>query len=141
MEKRDFWCLPLSIYNDDIFGITYVRVISQTNFESLKIPTTLEKFKSQHVLNPTNLLHVETIKTRKNWILKSVLSYKKIVAPKAYSDFLKHSQMINILIKHQYEDQETTLLRPLTKYLLSNPIEKIDIMEFESFVLSELGFK
>lgn len=141
MEKRDFWCLPLKTYTDDIFGVTYVRVISQTHYESLKIPSTLAKFKHQHVLHPQYILHVEVIKTRKNWILKNVLSFKQVMDLRNYQDYLIQAQLVNLLSKHLHEDEPTDILRELTKYLLTHPIQKIELGSFENFLMSNLGFK
>jgi hypothetical protein len=141
MEKRDFWCLPLKIYTDDVFGVTYVRVISQTHYESLKIPSALAKFKHQHVLHPQYLLHVEVVKTRKNWILKNVLSYKQVIVLNEYQDYLIQAQLVDLLIKHLHEDEPTEILRELIKYLLTHPIKSIQIGDFENFLMTNLGFK
>jgi hypothetical protein len=141
MEKRDFWCIPLKTYTDEVFGVTYVRVISQTHFESLKIPSTLAKFKHQHVLHPQYLLHIEAVKTRKNWIIKNVLSQKQIMQLDEYQDYLIQAQLITLLLKHLHEAEPTEILRDLTKYFLTHPVKSIDPAEFEDFLMSNLGFK
>ena len=141
MEKRDFWCLPLQTYTDEVFGVTYVRVISQTHYESLKIGTTLEKFKSRHVLSPKYLLHVEVIKTRKNWILKNVLSYREVMQMENYPDYLKQAELVKIIQKHLYENEPVTVLKWLTRYLLTHPVKEIEVAKFEEELMRELGFK
>lgn len=140
MEKRDFWCLPLQTYTDEVFGVTYVRVISQTHYESLKIPVALAKFKFRHLLNPKNLLHVEVIKTRKNWIFKHVLTYREIMTLTSYQDYLKQAELIEILRKHLFHEEPVAILPWLESYFLANPVRTIEPARFENQLMRELGF-
>ncbi len=141
MEKRDLWCVPLKIYTDEVFNISYVKILGEGCFESIKIPTTLEKFKSRHILNPSHLLHVEMIKTRKNWILKNVLEHRQIMQLDTYPDFLKQAQLITVLLKHLYDDQETRLLPWLVEYFEGRAFGEVEIVKFESELMQQLGFR
>ena len=141
MEKRDFWCLPLRTHTDEVFKVTYLKVIGPSIVESLKIPTTLDKFKSKHLLNPQYLLHVEVIKTRKNWILKNVLSYKQVMTLESYHDFVHQAALINVIIKHTHEDEETKLLEFLITYFQSLNLKEITLEKFELDVMTFLGYK
>lgn len=140
-QKRDFWCLPLKTHTDEVFKVTYVKVIGDEVVESLKIPTSLDKFKSRHILNPQHLIHVEVIKTRKNWIIKNVLSYKKILELPTYNDYLIQAALVNIILKHIHEDEPTDLLQFLVQKFNSQKISEIDQTQFESEVMSHLGYK
>lgn len=141
MEKRDFWSVPLKIYTDEVFNISYIKVLGENIFESIKIPTTLDRCKSRHLLNPNYLLHIEVIKTRKNWIFKNVLEYRQLMKPNSYQDYLKQAQLVNIILKHIHEGEETDLLSWVEDYFKNHILAQIELRAFENELMKQLGFK
>lgn len=138
MEQREIIGIPLKVINDEIFKVTYVRFLSQTSLETIKLPTNLQDYKFGHLISPNYLLHIEVIKTKKNWILKDVLASERIANPNAYQDFLKQSEVVKLLLEYMREDQEISIL-PFLQTQMSQ-LTTLDLLTFESQLLEELGF-
>lgn len=138
MELREIQGIVLQHRTDQVFGITYTMVLSQDHLESIKLPTLVQNYKFGHLLNPNYLLHLELVKTKKNWVLKSVLNYERISNPAKYEDFLKQSECIKLVLKHIHEDQDTNLLPWLIKQL--NTINSLNLGDFEQQLTTQLGF-
>ncbi len=140
MEKRIITCLPLSKTNDEVFKITYLTLLTENSVESIKLPTNFDNYKYSHMIRPDYLLQVEIIKTRKNWILKNILKYEKIQDPCSYNDFLKQSEMVKIILKNTYQDQETNILPFVVETFQQKALNLINLKNFEQQLSANLGF-
>jgi hypothetical protein len=138
MELREEWAIPLSIYSDELFPFSYVRVITPTHYESFKLSTQIESCKFKHLLNPNYTIKCELIKTRKNWILKSILEYKAICHPDAFSDYLKQAEMVKIISEHVTQDQEVEIYDFVAESL--GNLTNIKLKEFKKDISKKLGF-
>ncbi len=138
MEQREIWAIPLSIFTDEILPFSYIKILSDKKYESVKIGTKLESCKFRHLLNPNYLLKLELIKTRKNWIIKQVLEYKQACLPKTYHDFLKQTELIKLLQANITEDQEVVILSFILSQFAS--IARYNQAEFEQELQKRLGF-
>jgi hypothetical protein len=138
MEFREIKGVVLRCYSDELFKFTYIRFLSENTLESIKIPTQLENFKLNHILNPNFLLHIEIIKTRKNWILKNIIEYTRIGEPVKYIDFIKQSEMTKLTLENIQEDQEVNVL-DFFIHSVQN-IDLLDLKEYEKNLLTRLGF-
>lgn len=110
MKTRNLNFLTLGNYTDELSNLTYLRVLSATHFETIKLPTALSKYKLQHLIQPHFLLHTELVCTRKNWILKEINSFDKILEPVTFADFEKIHKIQQIILKYLHEGQETDIL-------------------------------
>ena len=140
MEKRIITCLPLSKTNDEVFKITYLTLLTENSVESIKLPTNFDNYKYSHMIRPDYLLQVEIIKTRKNWILKNILKYEKIQDTCSYNDFLKQSEMVKIILKNTYQDQETNILPFVVETFQQKALNLINLKNFEQQLSANLGF-
>lgn len=138
MELREIRGVVLKCYSDELFKFTYIKFLTENTLESIKIPTQIENFKLNHVLNPNFLLQIEVIKTRKNWILKNVLEYQRISEPKKYVEFIKQSEISKITLNHTHEDQEIDILSYFIQTV--QKIDTVDLKIYETELLSKLGF-
>ena len=91
MEIRQVKGIFVNIFTDTILNLSYGKILTEKRVESLKFPTNLDNYKYKHLIQPHFLLHVEIIKTRKNWIVKSILGHEELSQPKTYDDYVKLS--------------------------------------------------
>lgn len=138
MELREIKGIVLRTYSDELFKFTYIKFLTDSTLENIKIPTQIDNFKLNHVLNPNFLLEIEIIKTRKNWILKNILEYTRICDPKRYIDFIKQSEMAKLTLANIEEEQEVEILNFVIESIKN--IESLDLKEYEKKLLTRLGF-
>ena len=142
MEVRNMWVLPLNVYTDEVLKLSYLRVLSDSRFETVKLPTHLSQYRYQHLLVPTNMLYIELIKTKKNWILKNILQTDQVMNAESYLDFLKLADISKLINNYFQEDMENTLLQTLLKYFNTlNNIHEINLQDLEEKINICLGFK
>jgi hypothetical protein len=142
MEVRNLWILPLNTYTDEVLKLSYLKILTESKFETIKLPTYLAQYRYQHLMTPTNVLYVELIKTKKNWILKNILETKKILETDSYVDYLKFAEVVNIVLKYFQVDMETSLLKVFIEIFNSSPdIQNIDTKQVEEKINICLGFK
>jgi hypothetical protein len=138
MEFREIKGIVLRTYSDELFKFTYIKFLTESTLESIKIPTQIDSFKMNHVLNPNFLLHIEVVKTRKNWILKNILEYTRISDPKRYIDFIKQSELAKLTLAYLQEEQEANILELVIESVQN--IETLNLKEYEKKLLTRLGF-
>jgi hypothetical protein len=138
MEFREIQGIVLKVYTDELFKFSYLKFLTDTTLESIKIPSTLENFKMNHILNPNYMMSIEIIKTRKNWILKNVLEYNRISHPIKYIDFIKQVELTKITLSHIQEDQDVEIFDFVKTSV--EQIHSLDLKEYEKKLLSLLGF-
>lgn len=141
MKFRELTFLTLDIYTDELSNLTYLKILTSSAFETIKLPTTLSKYKLQHLIQPHFLLTGDLVCTRKNWILRDILSFKKIFKPENFSDFEKINQINQIILKYLHEGQETEILPFLLDYFDNFAVlQKFDLKEFQNQVSIKTGF-
>jgi hypothetical protein len=140
MEQKVIKFIPLIKSSDEIFKISYLTILSEETLDSIKLPTNFDNYKYSHLIKPNYLLTGEIIKTRKNWILKSILSYEAFHQPISYSDFLKQSEICKIILKHIHQGELTNILEFLLKTFQNKPIRELDTKNFEQNLTKSLGF-
>jgi hypothetical protein len=138
MEIREIWGIVLSTFTDELFSFSYIRVLTETKFESFKLNTQYEKCKFNHLLNPNYLLKFELIKTRKNWIVRSILEYKHISKPVSYKDFLNQAECIKIIENSITQDEIVSILPFVVKEFSS--LENISLDQFSQQLKTQLGY-
>jgi hypothetical protein len=138
MQQREVWALPISLFTDELLPFCYIKILSFTHFESVKLGTKLESCKFKHLINPNYLLKLELVKTRKNWIVKQVLEYKKVCSPELYNDFLKQTHLIKLIQANVTEDEEVSIL-PFVLESLSS-ISTFNEAQFELDIKKLLGY-
>ncbi len=140
MQVRNFVAIFLSHYTDEISYLSYIKVLTENKVETLKLPTSLTNYRYQHLLKPNLLLEVEVVKTKKNWILTGIFSYKPYCHPKTYHDHLKLAAIINLINRFCQEEQPISVLNWLIKKFDLSNLEAVDLHIFESELLKQLGF-
>lgn len=138
MELREIKGIVLRTYSDELFKFTYIKFLTDSTLENIKIPTQIDNFKLNHVLSPNFLLEIEIVKTRKNWILKNILEYTRICDPKRYIDFIKQSEMAKLTLANIEEEQEVEILDFVIESIKN--IESLDLKDYEKKLLTRLGF-
>ncbi len=140
MEIRRLWLLPLDKSNDELLKVTYLKVLSLEKYESIKLPTNFENYKYQDLLDISKLLYVELVRTRKNWILKSVLEYKALLKLSSYQDFLKLAEVKGLLLSFFQEEHEAKVLEYLIFLFKTENISDIKLNDFNHKLLQLQGF-
>jgi len=140
MEKRTVVGLPLSIFTDSVMGLSFVKLLTNQQLEVIKIPKHIDQFNQNYLLKSVHLIEVELVKTRKNWILKEIIFFETLFNLQKYEDFLKHKEIISILLAYIKEDQMVEILPFLVSSFMKKQVEKIDFAKFEQELLVKLGF-
>lgn len=139
MEFRTEKGFVIDTYTDEVMGVTWVKFLNQKTLESLKLPQIITKYKHANIIKYPNILIVELIKTRKNWILKDIVTYTKLTDLDKYTDFVKYSEILRLIKKYVYTDQEVEIIDFLTDFFTKD-FNVRTIEEFESKLLNKLGF-
>jgi hypothetical protein len=140
MQIRQIRGLPLKYYYDDLLHIGYLKFLSLQQVETLKLPTNPTNYKYTHLLAIHYVLNLEVVKTRKNWVLKSILDYHTLFKPTTYLGFVKESELVNLILSYTQEEQETDLGKVLIEVLQDVKIESLDLNDVEKLILNNLGF-
>ncbi len=146
MEIRTIKGVFIETFHDSILGISYGKILTNDTLESVKFPTNLENYKYKYVIQPNFLVEVELVKTRKNWIVKTILNYKTFFEPQDYGDYLNLSEIIKILQKNIMEEQKTNALEFLLSYFEYQKINQehcqtgINPIEFEKLFQKIMGY-
>ena len=141
MKFRELTFLTLANYTDELSNLTYLKILTNSAFETIKLPTVLSKYKLQHLIQPHFLITADLVCTRKNWILRDISSFQKLFEPQNFSDFEKINQINQIILKYLHEGQETEILPFLLDYFKQFPIlEELNLKEFQNQVSIKTGF-
>lgn len=139
MEFREDTVVPIRVWQDEIMGVSFIDVLGKDQLYAVKLPSTIEKYRFGHLINPEYLLDIELVKTRKNWVLKNVSIHQRLTTPTNYDEHIKLSEMIKTIAKLSYSEQESGLQKVLLHFL-SLPLLSFDLSEFEAAVLDAEGF-
>lgn len=141
MQRRIEKLIILKIYNDETSNFSYVKVLTMTVCESIRLSQSQARSKISHLLQPFFLLEVELVKTTKNWILNEVINANQIIKPNTYLDFQKIADLQKILSSRIETGQDTDILASLLEYFSQNQnLDQIDQTLFDNYLLSKLGF-
>ncbi len=138
MQIRQINGLLLGIFDDEILKVSYAKILTNDKVESVRLPTNIANYKYKHLLQPNYKLDLELIKTRKNWILKSILGYSELYRPNNFQEHLKYCQLITKVKENLIEEQETNALDFLEKHLCG--INCIDLKNFDLGFAKVLGY-
>jgi len=141
MERREVNGLVLSVFSDSVLKVAYVRILTSTHIEVLKINGSLESSPYAHLLNPQYIINVEAIKTRKNWILKDVVSYERLVHVDTYHKVLKLTELVTILKEFVTDDQEVVILDWVKNVFCNPQLESVSTDGFKKELIMRLNFK
>jgi hypothetical protein len=139
MEFREDIAIPLRVWQDELMGVSFIDVLGKEEIYSVKLPSTIEKYKLGHLINPMYLLDIELVKTRKNWVLKHVTVRKQLTHPHTYEEHTKLAEMIKTIVKLSYTDQVSDLQQLVIK-VLEEPLSSISLSDFEAAILDTEGF-
>ena len=139
MKTRNLTFLSLGHYTDELSNLTYLRILSDTHFETIKLPTAISKYKLQHLIQPHFLLQAELICTRKNWILKEINSFDKVLEPATFADFEKIYKIQEVILRYLHDGQETDILEFLCQYFEHFGLG-LSLVELENQLSIRLGF-
>jgi hypothetical protein len=144
VQLREEKIFILKEYYDQVKGICYLKVLTTTGCESIKISTKRDKQKFDFFLKPNYLLDVELVKTVKNWILKNITSYQVLLEPRKYSDYELLAQMQKLIDSNVKEGQQISILPFLVQEFqkddIKEDISKINLKKIEYTLLSLQGF-
>ena len=142
MEIRQISGIFIDTYHDSILGLSYGKILTESTLESIRFPTLLDNYKYKYLIEPNQLLQLEVIKTKKNWILRSINQSQVIYQPKDYQDFVVFCEAIKFLKSNIMEQQSTSALSSIISYFESVNINnsKINLLVFEKTISQSLGF-
>jgi hypothetical protein len=138
MEIKQLTGIFLDVYTDTVLNLSYGRFLTDSTLTSIKLPTQIDNYKYKHLIQPNQLLNIEVVKTKKNWILRHILHSKEIYKPKDYQDFLYFAESIKSIKNNLREEQTTSALPVLVEYW--SLCERIDLAVFEKLLQKVLGF-
>ena len=136
MEIRKVVAIVLKKYSDEILGIAYIKLLTHETVEWVRVQTTLDKYKYNGLLEPRYVLEIELVKSKKNWILKTILSKHIWYKATNYKDYLKFAHFLEIIENHTTEGQELELLTLLS----SQDWQDTSTTQFENMLIKHLGF-
>ena len=140
MEIRTVQAILLGHRVDELMNISYLKILTEEYIESVKLPTAIQNYRLQHLLQPNFLLEMELVKTKKNWIVKGILNHREFCLPTNYAEHLKIAEIINLINKYSREGQELKILDLLIITFESTKLTDLDLVDFESKLLERLGF-
>lgn len=120
-------------------GITYLKILTEQQVETIKLPRSIHEFKYRHQLKANSLLQLELIKTRKNWILVRIISSIDFLTPDSYRDYLNLAECLKLVSANLKENQQTDTLEWLKGYFASN-WPNFNIQLFTHSFSKHLGF-
>jgi len=131
----------IKVFSDQLLKLSYATILTPFNCQKVKLPTSFENYKYNYLLRPNYLLTLEAVKTRKNWILKSVVNYQEILNLSNYHQFEIVSQMCQKLNDKVKENQEVDSLNLFLDFLQNKELKLSLISEFETSLNKNLGFQ
>jgi hypothetical protein len=138
MEIRQVKGIFVHIFTDTVLNLSYGKILTEKRVESLKFPTNIENYKYKHLIQPHYLLHIEIVKTRKNWIVKSVLGHEELYKPETYDDYVKLSEISKILSGNVIDEQDTNILYFIVTFFKNSKV--LNVSNFDKLLQKNLGF-
>jgi hypothetical protein len=139
METKKFTGIVLQVHTDAISKVSYIKVLTQDSVQSYKLPTSQENYKFGYLLSPKKIITGELIKTRKNWVLTTVLETRDLWQPQTFADYIRLTESIGYLSGTLKEGEVTDILAKVEDYF-NRLKETLNPKEFEQFLMKNLGF-
>jgi len=139
METKKFTGIVLQVHTDAISKVSYIKVLTQDCVESYKLPTDKENYKFGYLLSPKKIITGELIKTRKNWVLTTVLETRDLWQPQTFADYIRLTESIGYLSGTLKEGEVTDIFSKVEEYFNCLK-ETLNPKEFEQFLMKNLGF-
>ena len=139
MDTKKFTGIVLETRTDSISKVSYIKVLTQDSVESFKLPTTQENYKFGYLLSPKKIITGELVKTRKNWVLTTVLETRDLWEPQTFADYLRLSEAIGYLSAALKEGEVTDIFDRVESYFYCLK-KTLNPKEFEQFLMRNLGF-
>jgi len=140
MEFRTLTGLVLETSEDEVWNITFAKVLTEEGLETLKIPSLLKDFKQGHSIKPNNLIQIEVVKTKKNWIIKNINRTYSWCQPSSFSDYLKLTKLLEFLSKSIKVGETTNCLKFIINYFSNKNLEHVDTDHFQVSFLTYMGY-
>jgi hypothetical protein len=138
MEIRQVKGIFVKVFTDSVLNLSYGKILTEKRVESLRFPASLDNYKYKHLIQPHYLLHVEIIKTRKNWIVKSILGHEELYKPETYDDYVKLSEISKILSDNVIDEQDTNILYFIVTFFKNSKV--LNVNDFDKLLQKNLGF-
>ena len=133
----------LSSYLDYISNFGYLRVLADFGCITIRV-SKRQIVDNEFYLSPDLYLNVELEQGQKNWVLKEILGYKKIIELKCYYDHLMITKVKQFLAKNIKENQEFEILEELIEYMKKikekGGMVNFDLKKFQLMIFQKLGF-
>jgi len=139
MQSRVFTGIVLEVRTDALSKVSYIKVLTTDSVEFFKLPTNVDSYKYGFLLSPKKIITGEIVKTKKNWVLRSILTTKDIWDPQNFTDYLSFTQGIKLLAESLKEGEVTNIFYHIENYFASLS-KAFDPQEFEYFFLQKSGF-
>lgn len=110
MEVREIKGIFVSVFSDDLMPFSYIRILTDSTVETVKLSARFSDSKFRHYFSPYNILSMEVVKTRKNWIVRDISVVECIMSNPSFDHILKHSQMLKLVSENVTEGQEISIL-------------------------------
>jgi hypothetical protein len=138
MEIRQVKGIFVNVFTDSVLNLSYGKILTEKRVESLRFPSAVDNYKYKHLIQPHYLLHIEIVKTKKNWIVKSILGYEELYKPQTYDDFVKLSEICKILSKNIIDEQSTNILYFVVTFFKN--AKQLNVGDFDRLLQKNLGF-
>jgi|694.fasta_scaffold02661_44 hypothetical protein len=139
MEQKFIKCLILKNYSDELGKYVFLKILTEESVEIIKLSKSLES-KSKNLFHPDKIYTLELIKTRKNWILKSILQFEQWCFPSKFQDFLLLAQIISSVDSSLKVGELTNALNFTKNYFNLVGIDKCNLQDFNEKLQIQLGY-
>ncbi len=139
IEIRRIKGVFINYYNDSIMGLTYGKILTEELLESVRFPTLLENYKYKHLVEPNCLVEIEVVRTRKNWIVKEIISSHPVYIPCDFQDYMNMCDVIKLTRENIIDEQRTDFLVHFLNYFKT--IKKIEVRQFDELLQTQMGFR
>jgi hypothetical protein len=139
-EVRAVRFMVLDVREDQVSDTSYIKILTDTHVEWIKLPTSRSKYRYQHQLSATHITDGELVKTRKNWILAKIFSTQEFVHLHGYEEFLKYAEYIHKLSEQLRENQDTHVLGFLEQFFAEQGVNSKTLARLYSETNVQLGY-
>ena len=140
MEFRTITALILETSLDNIWNITFIKVLTEDGVETLKIPSLIKDFKYGHLMVPNNLIQVEVVKSKKNWIVREINRSYTWCKLEAFSDYIKITKIIEFISKSIKVGETSNGLKFIVDYFSKNSLKDFNSDHFQVNFLTYMGY-
>jgi predicted glycosyltransferase len=118
-EVRQLEFIVLDYHEDRLKDIGYLKILTKSQVEWIKLPTAKRKYKYQHQLSSLLVATGEAVKTRKNWVLTKIHQTQPLLELQDYNQYLQYAEYIKVLNSQLLENQQTSVLQTIQEFFSS----------------------